>query len=99
MADERVERLARLTRPQRLFLKRAWAATTRRPLLVVGPESRKVFQLMVDLGLARWLDGEAALLTAEGHDLACVLARQGWPRCEKPRRALARLTTEPSDAP
>lgn len=79
-----------LTRPERLMLKRAYAATDSRPLHVRnGPKAamQKVVERMIAKGLCRLAREQffAVVLTPQGFDLAVELARQGWPNTEKPK--------------
>lgn len=102
--------LADLTRSQRVMLKKAYAATERRPMHVInGPKARMqaVAEKMLDLGLVRKVDGQyfALVLTQRGFELACQLAQTEWegtappPKpvrsgCECPQPAACRLVGE-----
>jgi len=84
-----------LSRPERLMLKRAYAATDSRPLHVRnGPQAamQRVAEKMIDKGLCRLAREQffAVVLTARGFELAVELARQGWPNTEKPKPAILR---------
>lgn len=78
--------LLSLTRPQRLFLKRAYASSERTPFF--PPTSTgagyQVMARMIEKGFARSV-GHGAVLTGAGHDCAALLSRLGWPDCEKPK--------------
>ena len=82
--------LESLTRPQRLMLKKAYAATTNRPLQIInGPQAmmQRVAEKMIDMGLLRLVQSQffAVVLTEEGFALALQLRQQGWPNTEKAR--------------
>lgn len=77
-----------LTRPQRLMLKKAYAATERRPLQIInGPKAlmQRCAEKMIDMGLCRLVREQyfAVVLTPDGFALAVELARQGWPDTER----------------
>ncbi len=77
-----------LTRPERLMLRKAYAATERRPLHVRnGPKAAMqiVAERMIDKGLCRLVPTQffALVLTPAGFALAVELQRQGWPNTEK----------------
>lgn len=74
--------LGGLTRPQRLFLKRAWAASERKPFFPVGSASARVMKTMCQKGYVRTV-GYGAVLTPAGHKCAVRLSALGWPNCEK----------------
>lgn len=73
-----------LSRGERNMLRKAYAASERRPLQVLnGPKGlmQKVAERMIDKGLCRLVPGQffAVVLTPEGFQIACELRRQGWP--------------------
>lgn len=80
--------LESLTQPERMMLKMAWAATTRRPLhLIYGPQAtmQNVAHEMINMGLLQRVPSQyfAVTLTPDGFALAMQLQRQGWPDTER----------------
>ncbi len=73
-----------MTRPQRLMLKRAYASSTARPLMIEGPNMQKVADQMHQLEYLTPVRS-GFILSKTGWRLALLLRVAGWPNCEKPR--------------
>jgi len=84
-SDERREIVGGLHRTQRLILKRAYAKSKQRPLMVEGPNMAKVAGSMVALGYLEPCRA-GVVLTAAGFRLAAIMRVDGWPNCEKVRK-------------
>ena len=73
-----------MTRPQRLMLKRAYASSTARPLMIEGPNMQKVADQMHRLDYLTPVRS-GFILSKTGWRLAALLRVAGWPNCEKTR--------------
>lgn len=85
--EEREEILDGLTRPQRLLLKRAYAKTMAKPLVINGQNMMSVSVSMVGRHFAEWVTVRPPrlVLSKKGFEVASLLRVQGWPNTEKPR--------------
>lgn len=91
--------LERVTPSQRRILKRAWTATTAKPLLLTMASSMKTAQGMISRGWLKLTPKEDGfVLTAEGNSLGMALKMQGWPGCEDPPPPAAKVPAHPLDA-
>ncbi|WP_299085128.1 hypothetical protein [uncultured Ruegeria sp.] len=84
--EECKARLAAMTRPQRLILKRAYSAYEARPLQMEGPHMARAGRECAEIGYCKWVEGRrgrGVVLTPQGHTLAVYLMVRDWPDCER----------------